>query len=174
MRCMLPRTYSEQTCTIARALEVVGERWTLLILRDAFLGVRRFDDFQARLEISRTVLTRRLSDLVEIGLLRREPYQQRPVRHDYLLTERALELWPALVGLAQWGAAPEGRPREFVHVACGTAVHAVARCPHCEVDVPPAETASRPGPGYRSSAGLPDELRAALEQPRPLLADVRQ
>ncbi len=110
---MLPRTYSEQTCSIARALEVVGERWTLLILRDAFLGVRRFDDFQARLEISRTVLTRRLGDLVDVGLLRREPYQQRPLRYDYLLTERALELWPALVGLGQWGArhvTPDGVP----------------------------------------------------------------
>jgi DNA-binding HxlR family transcriptional regulator len=174
MQCMLPRTYSEQTCTIARALEVVGERWTLLILRDAFLGVRRFDDFQARLEISRTVLTRRLSDLVEVGLLRREPYQQRPVRYDYLLTERALELWPALVGLAQWGTSPGGAPREFVHDACGTVIQAVTRCPHCEVDVPPEQTATRPGPGHRSNAALPDELRAALEHPRPLLADVRR
>jgi DNA-binding HxlR family transcriptional regulator len=174
---MLPRTYSEQTCSIARALEVVGERWTLLILRDAFLGVRRFDDFQARLEISRTVLTRRLSDLVEVGLLRREPYQQRPVRHDYLLTERALELWPTLVGLREWGArhaTPDGVPRDFVHQACGTVVEAVVHCPHCEVDVAPEEAASRPGPGYRSNAALPDELRAALERPRPLLTDVRR
>ena len=174
---MLPRTYSEQTCSIARALEVVGERWTLLILRDAFLGVRRFDDFQARLEISRTVLTRRLGDLVDVGLLRREPYQQRPLRYDYLLTERALELWPALVGLGQWGArhvTPDGVPREFVHQACGTVVEAVARCPHCEVDVPPEETASRPGPGYRSNTGLPEELRTALGHARPLLADVRR
>ena len=173
---MLPRTYSEQTCSIARALEVVGERWTLLILRDAFLGVRRFDDFQARLEISRTVLTRRLGDLVQVGLLRREPYQQRPLRYDYLLTERALELWPALVGLGQWGArhvTPDGVPREFVHETCGTVVEAVARCPHCEVDVSPGETASRPGPGYRSNPALPEEIRAALSHPRPLLADVR-
>src|SRR3977135_3464480 len=100
---MLPRTYDQQNCSIARALELVGERWTMLILRDAFLGVRRFDDFQVRLEISRTVLARRLSDLLEAGLLRREAYQQRPARYDYVLTERALDLWPSLVSLAQWG-----------------------------------------------------------------------
>src|SRR3954466_1999820 len=98
---MLPRTYSEQTCAIARTLEVVGERWTLLILRDAFLGIRRFDDFQARLEMSRNVLTRRLGDLVEAGLLRREPYQQRPARYEYLPTERALALWPTILSLAE-------------------------------------------------------------------------
>jgi DNA-binding HxlR family transcriptional regulator len=173
---MLPRTYTEQACSIARSLEVVGERWTLLILRDAFLGVRRFDDFQARLEMSRTVLTSRLGDLVEAGLLRREPYQQRPVRYDYLPTEKALDLWPTLVGLGQWGAAhdaPDGPPREFFHEHCGTALRAVVHCPHCDVDVAPAEAASRPGPGYRSNPALPAELREALERPRPLLADVR-
>src|SRR3954469_16609663 len=100
---MLPRTYDAQNCSLARTLEVVGERWTLLILRDAFLGVRRFDDFRSRLDVSRNVLSRRLADLVEAGLLRREPYQQRPARYDYLPTEKALELWPALAGLAQWG-----------------------------------------------------------------------
>jgi DNA-binding HxlR family transcriptional regulator len=173
---MLPRTYTEQTCSIARSLEVVGERWTLLILRDAFLGVRRFDDFQARLEMSRTVLTSRLGDLVEAGLLRREPYQQRPVRYDYLPTEKALDLWPTLVGLGQWGAtheAPDGAPREFVHQRCGTPLRGVVCCPHCDVEVEPRQAASRPGPGYRANAELPTELREALGRSRPLLAAVR-
>ena len=173
---MLPRTYSEQVCSIARTLEVVGERWTLLILRDAFLGVRRFDDFQTRLEISRSVLTGRLAELVEAGLLRREPYQERPTRYDYLPTEKALDLWPSLVALAGWGSAhatPDGPPREFFHQACGTAVRAVARCPHCDVDVTPEEAGSRPGPGYRADPSLPEDLRAALGRARPLLADVR-
>jgi DNA-binding HxlR family transcriptional regulator len=175
---MLPSTYTEQTCSIARALEIVGERWTMLILRDAFLGVRRFDDFRARLQMSRTVLTSRLGDLVAAGLLRREPYQERPTRHDYLLTETALELWPALVGLAQWGTAHAtppgtGAPREFFHRACGTAVHSAVRCPHCDADVAPADADSRPGPGYASDPRLADELRAALERSRPLLAPVR-
>jgi DNA-binding HxlR family transcriptional regulator len=173
---MLPRTYREQTCSIARTLEVVGERWTLLILRDAFLGVRRFDDLQARLEVSRNVLSGRLADLVEAGLLRREPYQERPVRYDYLPTEKALELWPALVGLGQWGtahASPDGPPREFFHEACGTTVRAVTRCPHCQVDVLPTQAGSRPGPAYASNPALPEELDASLGRARPLLADVR-
>jgi DNA-binding HxlR family transcriptional regulator len=173
MEAMLPRTYAEQNCPVAGTLEVVGERWTLLILRDAFLGVRRFDDFQTRLEMSRNVLARRLADLVEAGLLRREPYQERPVRHDYLPTEKALELWPTLVSLAQWGCrhtAPAGSPREFVHADCGTVVRSVVRCPHCETDVEPADAISRPGPGYRAKEG---ELSAVFREPRPLLTDVR-
>jgi len=173
---MLPRTYSEQTCAIARTLEVVGERWTLLILRDAFLGIRRFDDFQRRLELSRSVLTGRLAELVDAGLLRREPYQERPTRYDYLLTEKALELWPALVALGGWGAkhaTPEGPPREFFHRECGTVVQAVAHCPHCDVLLTPEDAGSRPGPGYREDPSLPEELGAALGRPRPLLADAR-
>jgi DNA-binding HxlR family transcriptional regulator len=173
---MLPSTYDDQHCSIARALEVVGERWTLLILRDAFLGVRRFDDLRASLGMSRTVLTRRLDDLVEAGLLRREPYQERPVRHDYLPTQAALDLWPALVGLGGWGtrhAADGPHPREFFHEACGTTVRAAVRCPHCDVDVPAQEAGSRPGPGYDGRRKLPDGLADALARPRPLLEPVR-
>src|SRR4051812_33449139 len=147
---MLPSTYHGQACPIARSLEVVGERWTLLILRDAFLGIRRFDDFQSRLDVSRNVLTRRLADLVEAGLLRRERYQQRPDRFEYLPTERALELWPTLLSLAQWSGALAPPEREFIHEACGTVVHAVVRCPHCNTDVDAAHAGSRGGPGYPS------------------------
>jgi DNA-binding HxlR family transcriptional regulator len=173
---MLPRTYSDENCPVAFGLEVVGERWTLLILRDAFLGIRRFDDLQARLAMSRNVLARRLADLVEAGLLRREPYQQAPVRYDYLPTEKALELWPTLVGLAQWGgthAAPDGAPREFTHAACGTVVRAAVRCPHCDIDVDPADAATRPGPGFRRHPTLPAELSEPFAAPRPLLTPVR-
>jgi DNA-binding HxlR family transcriptional regulator len=170
---MLPRTYAEQNCPVAGTLEVVGERWTLLILRDAFLGVRRFDDFQTRLEMSRNVLAGRLAALVEAGLLRREPYQQRPVRYDYLPTDKALDLWPALVSLGQWGgrhAAPGGTPREFVHGACGTVLEAEVRCPHCDAAVEPTAAVSRPGPGFRPKQGA---LAEVFREPRPLLADVR-
>ena len=80
---MLPRTYDAQNCSLARALEIVGERWTLLILRDAFLGVRRFDDFQERLDVSRTVLAGRLQRLVGEGILSRDRYQERPDRYEY-------------------------------------------------------------------------------------------
>ena len=145
---MLPSSYEDQHCPIAAGLEVVGERWTLLILRDAFLGVRRFDDFQGRLDMSRTVLARRLDALVGAGLLRREPYQRRPVRYDYVATDKALALWPVLIGLAQWGASPESTPREFIHDACGTVVHAEVRCPRCGVAIDAADAGSRPGPGH--------------------------
>jgi DNA-binding HxlR family transcriptional regulator len=170
---MLPRTYSEQNCPIAAGLEVVGERWTLLILRDAFLGIRRFDDFQTRLEMSRTVLSKRLDALVDAGLLRRAAYQERPARHDYVPTDRALDLWPTIAGIAQWGnghAAPDGPPREFVHDACGSVVHAEVRCPHCDVAVTPEHAASRPGAGAKPTGG---EFAAALSEPRPLLRPFR-
>jgi DNA-binding HxlR family transcriptional regulator len=152
---MLPSTYSGQACSIARALEVVGERWTLLILRDAFLGVRRFDDFHERLEISRGVLTARLSSLVEAGLLRREPYQQRPRRFEYVPTAAATGLWPALVALAEWGLDYEragGTPREYFHEACGTKVQAAVHCPACDVDITIDESLSRPGPVVTENA----------------------
>ena len=100
---MLKRDYEGQNCSIARALEVVGERWTLLIVRDAFLGLRRFDEFQANLGIARNVLTDRLNRLVAEGILERVPYNRRPERFEYRLTPKGRELNLALAGLRQWG-----------------------------------------------------------------------
>jgi DNA-binding HxlR family transcriptional regulator len=100
---VLNREYQSQNCSIARALELVGERWTLLIIRDAFLGLRRFDEFQESLGISRNVLTDRLNRLVEEGILEAVPYGTRHDRYDYQLTRKGLDLHVALVGLRQWG-----------------------------------------------------------------------
>ena len=100
---MLKRDYEGQNCSIARALEVVGERWTLLIVRDAVLGRRRFDEFQQSLGISRNVLTERLGRLVEEGILRRVLYQEHPERYEYRLTQKGRDLHLALTGLRQWG-----------------------------------------------------------------------
>jgi DNA-binding HxlR family transcriptional regulator len=100
---MLKRDYEGQNCSIARALEVVGERWTLLIVRDVFLGKRRFDELQENLGIARNVLADRLGRLVEEGILERVPYSERPVRHEYRLTTKGLELNVALTALRQWG-----------------------------------------------------------------------
>jgi DNA-binding HxlR family transcriptional regulator len=100
---MLNRDYEGQNCSIARALEVVGERWTLLIIRDAFLGLRRFDEFQESLGISRNILTDRLNKLVDEGIFDRIPYGTRSDRYDYKLTKKGLDLHVALVGLRQWG-----------------------------------------------------------------------
>jgi DNA-binding HxlR family transcriptional regulator len=100
---MLRRDYAGQNCSIARALEVVGERWTLLIVRDVFLGVRRFDQLQGSLGIARNVLTDRLNRLVEEGILERVPYREGSQRREYRLTDKGRELNIALTGLRQWG-----------------------------------------------------------------------
>ena len=100
---MLKRDYEGQNCSIARALEVVGERWTLLIVRDVFLGRRRFDELHESLGIARNVLTDRLNKLVGEGIFERVPYGDRPDRFDYQLTQKGLDLHVALIGLRQWG-----------------------------------------------------------------------
>jgi DNA-binding HxlR family transcriptional regulator len=100
---MLNRTYEGQNCSIARALELVGERWTLLIIRDAFLGRRRFDEFQESLGVARNVLTERLNRLVEEGLLERTAYSERPPRFEYGLTQKGRDLAIPLLALMQWG-----------------------------------------------------------------------
>ena len=100
---MLHREYQGQNCSVAAALEVVGERWTLLIVRDAFLGLRRFEEFQESLGVARNVLTDRLNKLVEEGIFERLPYSTRPDRYDYELTKKGRDLHVALVGLRQWG-----------------------------------------------------------------------
>jgi DNA-binding HxlR family transcriptional regulator len=100
---MLRNDYDGQNCSIARALEIVGERWTLLIIRDAFLGLRRFDQFQESLGIARNVLTDRLNRLVEGGILDRVRYSERPERYEYRLTAKGRDLAVTLAGLRQWG-----------------------------------------------------------------------
>jgi DNA-binding HxlR family transcriptional regulator len=147
---MLPNTYEGQNCSVARALELVGERWTLLILREAFLGVRRFDQFQGRLGIARNVLRDRLNRLVDEGVLERRPYQERPLRHEYRLTEKGRDLWPVVIALAHYGDryyAPDGPPRRFLHRGCGGEIDDRRRCTRCGADVELREVEAVPGPG---------------------------
>lgn len=155
---MLARTYDTQVCSVARALEVVGERWTLLILRDAFRGVSRFEDFQRRLGLARNILTDRLGRLCEAGIFERVPYQARPPRYEYRLTPAGADLWPVIVALRTWGdrhAAPEGAPVRVEHGGCGgTATHRVV-CSECGAPLVAADTRVLPGPG----AGLPVAAR---------------
>ena len=165
---MLGRDYSGQNCSIARALEVVGERWTLLILRDAFLGITRFDGFARKLGIAENVLARRLETLTEAGVLERRPYQGR--RYDYVLTERGRELWPVVHQLMQWGErhlVDGGAVRLFSHAACGTGLDAVGTCPACGVTPAPADVETRPGPG--ASRLRQDAVSRALRTPHRLL-----
>src|SRR5262249_46626110 len=151
-------SFAEMACSIAQSLEVVGEWWSLLIIRDAMFGVTRFDDFQRRLGIARNVLTQRLDHLVERGVLERVPYQDHPVRYDYRLTPAGRDLWPVLDALRQWGDrwhAPEGPPVEMEHRLCGHRVTLVLTCPECGRPATGAELRMVPGPGARDPNMLP-------------------
>lgn len=154
---MLPRTYDDQNCSIARALEVVGERWTLLILRDISRGAERFDDLQAGLGIARNVLSARLARLVEEGVLERRRYSDRPERFSYALTEKGAELLPLLVWLLRWGdrhAAPDGPPVVLVHGADDHPLQPVVACAACGEHVEGGVGAIA-GPGARAAGGGP-------------------
>src|SRR3954470_23243914 len=94
---------AEQRCSVSRALSVIGDRWTLVVLRDCFLGVRRFEAFQARLGLCRSIIAARLKLLVDEGLLRKDAYQQRPARHEYRLTQKGLDLYPVIMAIVHWG-----------------------------------------------------------------------
>jgi DNA-binding HxlR family transcriptional regulator len=153
---MLPRTYQGQACSIARALEVLGERWTLLVLRESFWRVRRFEDFQRNLGIARNVLTDRLGRLVDEGILCREPYQDRPARFEYRLTDKGRELWPVMMTLMQWGdryyAESDGPPVVVHHRDCGGAVTGHLTCAKCGAELGPRDVTAEARPGARASA----------------------
>jgi DNA-binding HxlR family transcriptional regulator len=150
------KSFADMDCSVAQCLEVIGEWWSMLVIRDAFLGVTRFDEFQRRLGISRNILQQRLAGLVEAGVLSRIPYSEHPLRHDYKLTEKGRDLWPVLTAMRQWGdryAAPDGPPLQIVHKSCGSASVAAFVCSSCgeplgprDVDVLAGEGR---GPGVR-------------------------
>ncbi len=148
---MLQRTYPDQVCSLARALEVLGERWTLLIVRDALLGVTRFDDLLRGLGVARNILTDRLRRLVDAGVLERVEYQQRPPRSEYRLTPVGRELGVAVVALMHWGdrhlAGPEGPPRLTRHHECGGPVDVRLVCRDCGEAIGDRGLEVVPGPG---------------------------
>jgi DNA-binding HxlR family transcriptional regulator len=148
---VLGRTYDDQVCSLARALEVVGERWTLLIVRDALLGLRRFAEFAESLGLARTVLSERLATLVRAGVLERVRYQRRPDRFEYRLTERGQGLALGVLALMQWGdahlAGPAGSPRLARHAGCGGEVLARTECTCCGGHPGVGEVDLVPGPG---------------------------
>lgn len=132
-------SFAGMECSVARTLDVVGEWWSLLVLRDAFCGVRRFEDFQRSLGIARNILTDRLQTLVDDGVLERRLYQERPERYEYRLTDKGRDLYPVLLALMRWGdrwAADEmGPPMVLTHKACGHDVMPVLTCPECGEEV---------------------------------------
>lgn len=132
---MLGNRYESQVCSIARALELVGERWSLLILRNAlFAGSTRYGEFQRSLGVATNVLQDRLDGFVEAGIMERRPLPNQPELFEYLLTEKGRDFAPALIALTQWGdrwAAPEGPPILYRHDTCGSSVTVEARCATC-------------------------------------------
>lgn len=148
---MLGKTYDAEVCSIARALEVVGERWSLLIIRDAvFAGATRYSDFQHRLGIATNILKARLDGFVAAGIMRRHRYSEQPELYEYLLTEKGRDLAPALIALTEWGdrwAAPDGPPILYRHSVCGSSVSHEVVCATCGRVDDAAEIQVRPGPG---------------------------
>jgi DNA-binding HxlR family transcriptional regulator len=156
---VLPRAYTGQDCSIASTLEVIGDRWTLLVLREVFLRNHRFEDIQRRLGIARNVLTDRLGRLVDDGVLDRVAYQQRPERFEYRLTDKGLGLWPVLVALMQWGdqhRADGRRPMVLHHRGCPGEVDARRRCTACGAELTARDVEAVPdGQPRRAPAAEP-------------------
>ena len=159
---MKRRSFEDMNCSVAQALEIVGEWWTLLILRDAFVGIRRFDDFQARLGISRNVLTTRLDALVDHGILQRVQYSERPPRDEYRLTDKGRALWTVLHALREWGD-------EWVVGTEKASVAATHEGHHCETELHCMQCGDKlglrdirlvPGPGADETTTLPPRVRA--------------
>jgi DNA-binding HxlR family transcriptional regulator len=147
---MLGSGYGNQNCSIARTLELVGERWTFLVLRDVFLGLHRFEELQRDLGIARNVLSARLERLVAEDVLTKVPYSERPPRYEYRLTDKGLDLWPAIVELLRWGdrhAAPNGPPVILRHEGCGGELGERRVCTRCGEPLGAREVRPEPGPG---------------------------
>jgi len=150
--------YDDTNCTIAAAVRLIGDKWTFLILREAFNGVRRFDDMRRRTQAPRQVLSDRLSRLVADGMLRRVPYQEhgQRARHEYRLTQKGLDLYPVLIALMAWGdrhaAGPAGPQVLLTHRDCGAGVGLQLACTDGHVLDSPREVTPLPGPGARKIA----------------------
>ena len=142
-------------CSVARSWSVLGERWTMLVLRECFHRTRRFEDFQSHLGIARNVLTDRLSTLVDEEILERRQYQERPPRYEYRLTEKGLDLYPVLVAVMKWGdkwKSDSKPPVRLVHKTCGHDADPKMVCSHCGQELAAREVRAEPGPGLTAAA----------------------
>lgn len=141
----------QERCSVARTVSVIGDRWTLLVLRDCFLGVRRFEEFRERLGISRPMLADRLAKLVDTGVLQKHAYQEAPLRFEYRLTPKGLDLHPVIMAIVHWGdthmAGPEGRPLLHRHAACGHLFSPRLVCSECDAAVRARDVLVERGPG---------------------------
>jgi DNA-binding HxlR family transcriptional regulator len=168
----LGKDYATQECSIARALEVVGERWTLLVIRDSLYGVRRYNDFLVHLGIPRAVLAARLQTLTAEGILEKRRYQESPPRDEYVPTDRAIALWPTLRALGVWGREHFSKEKLLVfrHAACGTELGQHGECPACGTIVAAPDVETVPGPGLDRNPA--DPVSRALLRPKRLLQPI--
>ena len=145
-------------CSVGRAMEILGERWTMLIMREAFYGVRRFSDMQRNLGIARNILSTRLQTLVRSGILERRRYQDEPERYEYRLTRAGRDLYPAVIAIMKWGdehlAGDQGPPVVLRH-SCGEEADPVLVCSHCMEPLHPHDVTPEPGPGAKVPAPTP-------------------
>jgi DNA-binding HxlR family transcriptional regulator len=160
------------TCSIARTLSVIGDRWTMLIIRDVFLGIRRFEAIQRDLRLTSHRLSDRLRKLVRDGILKRVEYEMHPRRFEYRLTEKGIDLYPLIVVMIRWGdrwmADREGVPVELVHRPCGHSIKPELVCPSCKSKIEPREMSARPGPALTNRAAIGQQ-----RQPRKAFAGRR-
>ena len=153
---MLGKEYEGQICSIARSLDLVGERWTILVIREVFNGRRKFSEMQRSLGVARNVLTARLQRLVDEGILERRPYSEQPKRYEYFLTEKGLDLWPLMISLMQWGdkhmPLPGGPPMIVVHKGeCGGEIDDRRICTRCGKHLDVREARAVEGPGVAAA-----------------------
>jgi DNA-binding HxlR family transcriptional regulator len=144
------KSFVEMHCSVAQCLEVVGEWWSMLLVRDAFLGIRRFDQFQERTGISRNILNQRLNHLVDSGVLEKVLYHEHPPRYEYRLTSKGRDLWPVVNAMRQWGdkySAPDGPPLRIMHKSCGKVADAVTVCSRCGERITAADVRAVKGRG---------------------------
>ena len=159
------------TCSVARTLSVVGDRWTMLIIRDVFLGIRRFDAIQQDLQLTPHRLSDRLRKLVRDGILHRVAYEKRPPRFEYLLTEKGLDLYPLIATMTEWGdrwmAGRAGVPVELVHWPCGQTIKPELICPCCNSKIDARQMSARPGPALKERGlSVPRSRTKGLKTPR--------
>ena len=142
-------------CSVGRAMDILGERWTFLILRESFYGVRRFSDMQRNLGIARNILSTRLQTLLRAGILERRRYQEEPERFEYRLTQAGRDLYPAVIAIMKWGdeyLAEEAGPPVVLRHSCGELIDPVLVCDHCGGALHPHDVTPEPGPGARIPA----------------------
>lgn len=151
-------------------MSVIGDRWSLMILRDCFMKVRRFDDFHDRLGIGRPILTDRLKKLVDNFVLTKVAYQQNPMRYEYRLTQKGLDLYPVIIGIIHWGdihmGDRKGRPLLHHHVTCGNNFEPLLTCSECSEPVYPGVVTITPGPGAREAFHLPPGTAQRMRAPQ--------